>query len=143
MTHSLKHSINAQRALLNDLLSHALGETAKELAALLNDKERLNSHLCEVFHSLDYCKYVYVLDERGVQVSATVNRYGLDNESIGRDRSSRPYMHHMGNESIGFHLSEAYISRNKKRPSVTAVQTIRNENDERGVVPMLGISPHF
>jgi len=137
MTHSLKHSINAQRALLNDLLGHALGETAKALAALLNDKNRLNTHLREVFHSLDYCKYVYVLDEKGVQVSATVNHYGLDNESIGRDRSSRPYMHHMGNARINFHLSEAYISRNKKRPSVTAVQTIHNEDLER--VGFLGV----
>lgn len=137
MTHSLKHSINAQRALLNDLLSHALGETAKQLAALLNDREGLNSHLREVFHSLDYCKYVYVLDEKGVQVSATVNRYGLENESIGRDRSSRPYMSHMSNESIDFHLSEAYISRNKKRPSVTAVQPIRKEDGAR--VGFLGV----
>jgi hypothetical protein len=137
MTYSLKHSINAQRALLNDLLGHTLSEISKAFAALLTDEERLNRHLQEVFRSLDYCKYMYVLDEKGVQVSATVNRYGLDNESIGRDRSSRPYMHHMGNERIDFHLSEAYISRNKKRPSVTAVQTIRDRDGER--VGFLGV----
>jgi hypothetical protein len=46
-------------------------------------------------------------------------------------------MQHMQDASIDFNLSEAYISRNKKRPSVTAVQTIRDEHGRR--VGFLGV----
>lgn len=126
MPNSLKHSINAQRALLNDLLSHNLSKITKQMAPVLSDQDQLDIHLREIFEKLDHCKYVYVLDKKGVQISSTVNQYGADSEPLGRDRSTRPYLQHVNDDSIEFHLSEAYISRNKMRPSVTGVQTIRN-----------------
>jgi hypothetical protein len=46
-------------------------------------------------------------------------------------------MQHMHDETINFNLSRAYISRNKKRPSVTATQTIRNKDGQR--VGYLGV----
>jgi len=129
MPNTLKHSINAQRALLNDLLSTALEKTAQQIAPLIGDQEALDTHLREIFHSLEYCKYVYVVDAHGIQVSSTVNRYGADDESIGRDRSTRPYMQYIHNQKSDFNLSDAYISRNKKRPSITAVQAICDGNN--------------
>jgi hypothetical protein len=137
MSNSLKHSINAQRALLNDLLSTALGDKAKAIAPFMSDQKQLDEHLREVFHSLDHCKYVFVVDEQGIQISSTINRYGNDEEPVGRDRSTRPYMQHIQDKQIDFNLSEAYISRNKMRPSVTAVQTIYNANNQR--VGFLGV----
>lgn len=137
MTQSLKHSINAQRALLNDLLSKALSETAQKILPLLSQREQLDNHLRALFPTLDHCKYIYVLDKNGVQISSTINRYGADDEQIGRDRSSRPYMQHMNQCDIRFNLSEAYISRNKKRPSVTAIQTIYDESHD--CVGFLGV----
>lgn len=128
MTQSLKHSINAQRALLNDLLSNKLSKTAQKIWPLLSNRESLDNNLRDLFHTLDHCKYIYVLDEKGMQISSTINRYGADEEQIGRDRSSRPYMQHIGHCDTTFNLSEAYISRNKKRPSVTAIQTIYDDN---------------
>lgn len=130
MPNTLKHSINAQRTLLNDLLSNALEKTANEISPLLDKQEILDNHLREIFHSLEYCKYIYVVDAHGVQISSTVNRYGADDEAIGRDRSMRPYMQHIHKKNSDFHLSEAYISRNKKRPSITAVQAICNGNNQ-------------
>lgn len=136
MAHSLKHSINAQRSLLKDVLSHGLGDIAKQLIPLLSDQKWLDSHLREVFLKLDYCKYIFVSDEKGIQLSSTINRYGADEEPIGRDRSTRPYLQHIKTSNVDFNLSEAYISRNKKRPSVTAVQAIYSDNQ---VVGFLGV----
>ncbi len=137
MSHTLAHSINAQRALLNDLLSTELSEVALALRPVLGDQHTLDNHLREIFHSLQYCKYVYVVNPVGRQISSTVNRYGADEEQIGRDRSGRPYMRHIADASVDFKLSEAYISRNKKRPSVTAIQTIRDDTNQ--VLGFLGV----
>jgi len=52
-------------------------------------------------------------------------RTGLIETDFGRDRSRRPYM----NEAVpnqGFLLSQAYISLRMKRPSLTAIQIVRN-----------------
>lgn len=137
MAESLQHSINSHRALLTDLLGNALNEYAGRILPQMDDAERLDECLRKAFRALDYCKYVYVLDANGVQLSSTVNRYGADPEARGRDRAERPYMQHMHDASIDFNLSEAYISRNKKRPSITAVQRIRNAAGES--VGFLGV----
>lgn len=131
MPNSLKHSIHAQRTLLKDLLGNALNHHVQAIPPLLSDITSLDNHLRDIFNSLDHSKYVYVLDGKGLQLSSTINRFGADREAINRDRSQRPYMQHMYDETIDFNLSQAYISRNKKRPSVTATQTIRDENGKR------------
>jgi hypothetical protein len=137
MSNTLKHTINAQRARLKDMLGNTLSQFARELPPLMADADRLDAHLVDMFSKLELCKYVYVLDENAHQISSTVSRYGPDEESRGRDRSERPYLHHMHDETIDFNLSEAYISRNKKRPSLTAVQTVRIPSGQR--VGFLGV----
>lgn len=137
MAKSLQHSINSHRALLTDLLGNALNEYAGRILPQMDEAGRLDECLRKAFRALDYCKYVYVLDANGVQISSTVNRYGADPESRGRDRAERPYMQHMYDASLDFNLSEAYISRNKKRPSITAIQSIRDASGQR--VGFLGV----
>jgi len=137
MSNSLQHSIHLQRQLLKDLLGNALSHYAHASYPQMRDIKALDNHLRDTFKALDHSKYVYVLDDHGVQVSSTINRFGADEEAIGRDRSKRPYMQHMYDERIDFHLSQAYISRNKKRPSVTATQTIRDAHGKR--VGYLGV----
>lgn len=131
MSTNIRHSINAQRVILHDMLSSELARYAGEVLPLLGDRKKLDARLHEIFHQLDYCKYIYVLDNKAVQLSSNVNRYGADEEAVNRDRSQRPYMQAMHDESLNFNLSEAYISRNKKRPSVTAIQCIRDANGSR------------
>ncbi|WP_181389619.1 PDC sensor domain-containing protein [Leucothrix pacifica] len=131
MPNTLKHSIHAQRVILKDLLANELNHHAQFIPPLMDDIDLLDKHLRYIFNSLDHSKYVYVLDDKGIQLSSTINRFGADSEAIKRDRSQRPYMQHMYDESINFNLSQAYISRNKKRPSVTATQTIRNKDGQR------------
>ena len=137
MPNTLKHSINAQRAVLREVLGDALDKVTSDLPGLMSDVNALDRRLREIFQVLDHCKYLYVLDDKGIQVSSNINRYGADEEMRGRDRSMRPYMQHMYDETVTCHLSEAYISRNKKRPSVTAVKTLRDERGKR--IGFLGV----
>lgn len=131
MSHTIAHSVNAQRALLNDMLSEELLDLSKGMVPFMNNPDALDQHLQELFASIKHCKYIYVMDDRGIQISSTVNRYGPDVDQKGRDRSIRPYMQHIYTENIDFKLSQAYISKNKKRPSVTAVQTIHSAGNEK------------
>lgn len=128
MKNSLEQSINAQRSLLNKMLETELRRHAHGLSGCMEQPDKLDQCLRKVFLALDYCKYVFVLDANAIQISSTINRYGADTESLGRDRSERPYMQHRHEPNKDFNLSEAYISRNKKRPSITAIQTIRQED---------------
>ena len=138
MSNNLRRSIAAQRAVLHDLLAPELARHASELPPFLGDREKLDAWLQEIFRPIDDCKYVYVLDGAAVQISSTVSRYGADAEAFNRDRSQRPYMlRAMRDPSLVFDLSEAYISRNKKRPSLTAIQAIVDAGGRR--IGFLGV----
>jgi hypothetical protein len=60
-----------------------------------------------------------------------VDQTGIVPEHLGRDRSQRPYM----KEPVpgwGFLLSDAYISLRAHRPSLTALQVVRRDNQAIG-----------
>ncbi len=129
MNASLKHSIQQQREHLTALLGRKLLKLAKTCAPNLQ-REALEALLTRELPNITYCKHLYVLDADGVQITANITREGKDDSHFRRDRLDRPYMQ----EIIGhtdFKLSEAYISRNKKRPSLTAIQVIRGTEGER------------
>jgi hypothetical protein len=75
---------------------------------------------------------MYILDNKRVQITANISALVKDEKQFGRDRSYRPYM--QSNFSLSdFHLSEAYISKNRKRPTITAIHLIRdNDNNIQG-----------
>jgi len=133
MDSTLKQSVKQQREILTQLLGGTLSHFAKELAPLIGDQDLLNDHLVKAISQLPYCKYIYVLDVTGKQISGTVKHNGIKIKDIGRDRSDRPYMENMFVPRLGidFELSSAYISSNKKRPSLTGIQLIRDDNDNR------------
>lgn len=133
MDSTVKQSVKHQRELLTRLLGGTLSDLARELVPLMDDSDLLNDLLVKVISDLPYCKYLYVLDPLAKQISATVNHEGVKLEDIGRDRSQRPYMENMfiPRYGVDFELSSAYISSNKKRPSVTGIQLIRGSKDER------------
>lgn len=132
----LKETIDQQKTVLKDLLGLSLLRLADDLTSLLKDKERLNERLAESCHELPYCKNLFALDVDGTQVSATLNKDLIDYDSIGNNRADRPYMLNMF-DGKDFQLSDAYISQNKKRPSITAIQVIRDESNQR--VGFLGV----
>jgi len=127
---NLKNTIRSQREKLTALLGGKMHELAAKSISLLDNRAALDELLSAALPSLPYCKHLYVLNADGVQITDNMTQTGADTEHFGRDRMDRPYME----DIIGttdFKLSTAYISRNKKRPSFTAIQVIRNTQGER------------
>ena len=128
MTQTLQQAIARQRRILAGWLESSLSILAEACAEIWPDRQAIENRLIDGLTELPYCKYLYVLDADAKQITANVTHTGLLEEHFGRDRSSRPYMADAlaGNP---FSLSEAYISRNQRRPSLTAVQRIRAADD--------------
>ena len=124
---TLQESIAQQRESLIGLLFEPLRALATACSDVWGDRERLNEALIKAFPTVPYCKYLYALDTNAIQISDNITRDGKIEQDYGRDRSQRPYM----NEALpatGFLLSETYISMRAKRPSLTAIQLVRNSD---------------
>jgi hypothetical protein len=74
-----------------------------------------------------YCKFLYALDKNAIQISSNISHQGIIKKDFGRNRSQRPYIKEVV-PSTDFLLSEAYISLRAKRPSLTAIQIVRDNN---------------
>jgi len=123
----LEKNIRLQREMLTRLLSEAMHDLAIRCADIIDVRNSLETLLTNALPKFSFCKHLYVLNADGIQITDNITQHGKDHEHFSRDRSDRPYMQ----DIIGttdFKLSEAYISRNKKRPSLTAIQVIRNQN---------------
>ena len=123
MSSSILGQVSKQRELLKDFLYNNMFELAEKCAPLMSDPRALDELLDAQFHPSSLCKYLWVLDHTAQQITATVARNRIIEEQRGRDRAARPYIQRALMGDI-FYLSEAYISRNRKRPSLTSVQTI-------------------
>ena len=125
MNSNLQQAIQRQRGILKGWLATSLGSLADTCRDDWPARSRLEAHLQEGMIELPYCKYLYVLDPQARQLTANISRSGVLNEHFGRDRSDRPYLA----EALAgsrLSLSESYISRNAKRPTLTAVQRIED-----------------
>lgn len=122
---NLQNTIRSQREMLMHLLGEAMHDLAKRCAEIIDSRIALENLLTNAFPNFSYCKHLYVLNAEGIQITDNITREGADHSHFGRDRSQRPYMQGIIG-TTDFKLSEAYISKNKKRPSLTAVQVIRN-----------------
>jgi hypothetical protein len=130
MDPELQRQVTHQRTLINETLRPQTARLAIRCLAVLGDREALEGILQEAMRSLPYCKYLYVLDANGRQISSNITRDGTQPDQYGRDRSGRPYMQGVDDAELDFTLSNAYISRNKRRPSLTAIQVIRARTGE-------------
>jgi hypothetical protein len=130
MDPELQRQVTQQRSIINETLRPQTAKLAIRCRPLLGDRESLERILREAMVSLPFCKYLYVLDAEGHQITSNISRNGTQPDQYGRDRSGRPYMQGVDDSELDFSLSGAYISRNKRRPSLTAVQLIRTRDDE-------------
>jgi hypothetical protein len=131
MNMTWKDSIYRQREELARMLREPIEVIAQQITPLSRNRQQLEAMLLRNFSSIPYCTSLYVLDTNGVQICDNVGRTGLVPGHYGRDRSQRPYM----KEAVpiwDFLLSDAYISQHKRRPSLTALQIIRTENQVLG-----------
>ncbi len=127
---NLRRAVTTQREMLTTLISRAMRKLSRQCVDLMNDRNGLEQRLINALKDgeLSNCKHLYILDADMVQIVANVSRKGLNQEDFGRDRSSRPYMQDIVG-TTNFRLSQAYISKNSRRPSLTAVRVIRDRND--------------
>lgn len=124
----LQKSIFKQRENLTQLLGKTLLNLAKSSQSIIDNRPALEALLRNELSSLEFCKHLYVLDANMVQITNNITRDGADPSKMGFDRSARPYMQYIVGMT-DFKLSEAYISKNKKRPSLTAIQVIRDNSE--------------
>ena len=129
-SNNLKQTIRLQREKLTAKLGDEMHELATRSSLILDDSKTLEHLLSVSLPQLPHCKHLYVLDADGVQITDNITQTGNDADHFGRDRMDRPYMEGIIG-TTDFKLSEAYISRNKKRPSFTAVQVIRDKQGSR------------
>jgi hypothetical protein len=129
-TPTLEENIRLQREMLTGLLAEAMHALALRCAQVIGDRAQLESRLEQALPELAHCKHLYMLDADGVQLTDNITAQGHDPAHYGRRRMDRPYMQGIIG-STDFKLSEAYISRNKKRPSLTAIQVVRDRDGKR------------
>jgi len=124
---TLAESVARQRESLANLLREPLALAAEACSRAWPSRAGLNAALAHALTTIPACKYLYALDTHAIQLSDNISREGLIETDYGRDRSDRPYMR----EAVpnqGFLLTQAYISLRAKRPSLTAIQIVRNED---------------
>ena len=123
MAKALQTAVARQRMLLRSRLSGPMKRLTSDCAAVWPERYALEQVLEQGLELLPYSKYLFILDDSARQITSNVSHNGLLPENFGRDRSERPYL---ADAIAGekFSLSNAYISRNARRPSLTAVQHI-------------------
>lgn len=126
---TLQENIAQQREVLIWLLQDPLRKVAEQCSLVWQQREQLDQVLQTALPTVPHCKYLYALDTNGQQVSSNASREGLITSDYGRDRSDRPYMSEVV-PSTDFILSGAYISLRAKRPSLTAIQIVRDANNK-------------
>jgi hypothetical protein len=129
MNPHLKESIALQRQVLEAWLSAPISRLAEDCRAIWPSREALEGTLTAAVVELPYVKYLYVLDASARQITANISRRGLLEEHFGRNRGERPYLAEALAGRV-LSLSEAYISRNARRPSLTAVRRISGAGGE-------------
>ena len=136
MSQTLKQAVEDQRALLSERLGGTLDAIASDLVKHMGSRDHLEDNLAGACAAFKDCKYLYVMNASGIQLTSNLSKQGPDEKQFGRDRSLRPYMAGMFGKT-DFRLSDAYISNNKRRPALTAIQVLRNDSGKR--VGFLGI----
>lgn len=125
MQRTLQESITEQRDILSKMLCDPLKHAAQACGEVWPDRVLLDDVLSQSLQTMPYCKFMYALDTSAIQISDNISHDGIIRDDFGRDRSDRPYMNEVV-PSTDFVLSGAYISLRVKRPSLTAIQIVRN-----------------
>ena len=131
MSPSWQECIFQKRAELARLLHQPLAQLAQRCRTCWGDRVGLNELLAGNIACIPHCTGLYCLDNRGIQISDNVIEDGIAPGHVGRDRSQRPYMRE-AMPSWGFLLSDAYIGLRSHRPSLTALQVVRDGDQVLG-----------
>jgi hypothetical protein len=123
----LRDTISERKKALAAWLRDPLQDIARRCLAAWTDESALDRALAEAMARLPSCSLLYVLDRRGVQLSANVGPAGVDASFRGQDLSPRPYLR----DNLpyrGFVLSQVYTSRINGDACITAVQALAQDD---------------
>ena len=134
-TPSLAEAVELQRQTLKSYLSAPMKTMSASCSEVIDNNSELEKLLEQQVNESGICKHLWVVDRYGKQITATYSKGETNELARGRDRVARPYMQR-ALKGEPFYLSEAYISRNLHRPSLTSVQEIKDENEQ--IVGYLG-----
>jgi len=135
MSSVILDQVAKQRQTLKDFLQDSMLTLSRQCARNMDNATGLEALLKYHMSQSTYCKYLWVLDHTAHQITATIAKKKSLEEQRGRDRVARPYMQR-ALTGDPFYLSEAYISRFRRRPTLTSVQTIYD--DDGRVIGFLG-----
>lgn len=135
MSKNILDIVAKQRDILKNILYDSMFALGEKCIPLLNDTDGLEQILQSHMKECKQCKYLWVLDNTAHQITATVSQTKLKVIERGRDRAARPYMSR-AIKGASFYLSQAYISRYRHRPSLTAVQTLYD--DDKRIIGFVG-----
>jgi hypothetical protein len=124
MNKSWKDSIYLQREELARTLREPMARLAERCTPAWGDRTQLNDVLAGGFSGIPHCTFLYCAGMDGIQICDNVGPSGIAPAHFGRNRTQRPYMKEVV-PSWGFLLSDAYISLTGHRPSITALQVVR------------------
>jgi hypothetical protein len=89
MSSSLKQTICIQREKLTAILDEEMHKLAAQSSSLLDNREDLDL-LSGALPRLSYCKYLYIMNTDGVQITDNITQAGRGCEHFGRNRMGRP-----------------------------------------------------
>jgi hypothetical protein len=133
MSLTWKDSIYRQREALAQILRDPIEQVTSNCIPIWGSRGSVENIFLVSFSRIPYCSSIYALDTNGIQITENIGRSGIQPGYLGRDRSQRPYM----KEAVpawGFLLSDAYISLNQHRPSLTALQIVRSSDGVLGYI---------
>ena len=131
MKASWKESIYLQREQLAQQLREPLAQLAERCSPVWRDRAQLEAMLIQGFGEIPHSASLYCVGTDGIQICDNVNESGIMPGHFARDRSNRPYMMEVV-PAWGFLLSDAYISILNHRPSLTALQIVREYDNTLG-----------
>jgi hypothetical protein len=127
MSSVILDQVAKQRQTLKEFLQDSMLQLARQCARNIQNVNGLEALLKYHMSQSTYCKYLWVLDHTAHQLTATIAKNKIIEEQRGRDRIARPYMQR-ALKGDPFYLSAAYISRYRRRPTLTSVQAIHSED---------------
>ena len=125
MSQQLQQIVEQQRIRLSKRLREPLSGLAQASANVWHDPYRLEAVLSSGIIDIHKCRSVFLLDTRAVQYTNFITPAGSTGEGAGRDCALMPFMRRAV-PGADFILSDAYVSARGQRPSLTAVQLVRD-----------------
>lgn len=133
----LEKSIRRQRDYIESMLISPLSRMAQICARTWDDRIALDFALKSFLkrNTGHRCRLLYVIDKHGRQYSSRISESGSDDSIIGRDLSARPYLAQLNpDDQKHFVLSDVYVDKQTHKPCITALHSIRKNDEIRGYI---------